>query len=78
MTGKGLRKQGVADAALGGALLEIDRLGGGVVEGYPEETHDRTVSGSYLHTGPMAVFERHGFTRTRPISQHRWVVTRTV
>lgn len=77
-TGKGLRKRGVAGTALGGALAEIDRLGGGVVEGYPEETDDRTVSGSYLHTGPMAVFERHGFTRTRPISPHRWVVTRTV
>lgn len=77
-TGKGLRKRGVADTALGGALAEIHRLGGGIVEGYPEETDDRTVSGSYLHTGPMAVFERHGFTRTRPISPHRWVVTRTV
>ncbi len=77
-TGKGLRKRGVADAALGGALAEIARRGGGVVEGYPEETDDRTVSGSFLHTGPMAAFERHGFTRTRPISPHRWVVTRIV
>ncbi|MEU9822011.1 GNAT family N-acetyltransferase [Pseudonocardia alni] len=77
-TGKGLRRRGVADIALGGALAEIARLGGGVVEGYPEETDDRAVPGSYLHTGPMAVFERRGFTRTRPISPHRWVVTRTV
>jgi hypothetical protein len=77
-TGKGLRKRGVAHAALGGALAEIARLGGGTVEGYPEETDDRTVSGSFLHTGPMAAFEKHGFTRTRPISPHRWVVTRTV
>jgi hypothetical protein len=77
-TGKGLRKRGVADAALGGALAEIARLGGGTVEGYPEETDDRAVSGSFLHTGPMATFENHGFTRTRPISPHRWVVTRTV
>jgi hypothetical protein len=77
-TGKGLRKRGVADAALGGALAEIARLGGGTVEGYPEETDDRSVSGSFLHTGPMAAFEKHGFTRTRPISPHRWVVTRTV
>ncbi len=77
-TGKGLRGRGVADAALGGALSEIARHGGGVVEGYPEETDDRTVSGSFLHTGPMAAFENHGFTRTRPISPHRWVVTRTV
>ncbi|MEO8830413.1 GNAT family N-acetyltransferase [Lapillicoccus sp.] len=77
-TGKGLRRRGVADAALGGALTEIAHHGGGVVEGYPEETDDRTLSGSFLHTGPMAAFENHGFTRTRPISPHRWVVTRTV
>ncbi len=36
------------------------------------------MSGSFLHTGPMAAFENHGFTRTRPISPHRWVVTCTV
>lgn len=77
-TGKGLRRRGVAHAALGGALAELARLGGGVVEGYPEETDDRTVSGSFLHTDPMAAFESHGFTRTRPISPHRWVVTRAV
>lgn len=77
-TGKGFRGRGIANAALGGALAEIARLGGGTVEGYPEETDDRRVSGSFLHTGPMAAFEHHGFTRTRPISPHRWVVTRTV
>jgi GNAT superfamily N-acetyltransferase len=77
-TGKGLRKRGVAHAALGGALAEIARHGGGTVEGYPEETDDRAVAGSFLHTGPMAAFERHGFTRSRPISPHRWVVTRIV
>ncbi|MEU5594823.1 GNAT family N-acetyltransferase [Streptomyces sp. NPDC020298] len=77
-TGKGRRKRGVAHAALGGALAEIARKGGGTVEGYPEETDDRSVSGSFLHTGPMAVFENHGFTRTRPISPHRWVVSLTV
>lgn len=77
-TGKGLRRRGVAHAALGGALAEIARLGGGTVEGYPEATDDRTLSGSFLHTGPMAAFENHGFTRTRPIAPHRWVVTRSV
>lgn len=77
-TGRGHRRRGVADAALGGALAEIARLGGGTVEGYPEETDDRTLSGSFLHTGPMAAFEKHGFTRTRQISPHRWVVTRVV
>ena len=74
-TGKGHRGRGVADAALRGALAEIARLGGGGVEGYPEETDDRKLSGSFLHTGPRAAFENHGFTRTRPVSPHRWVVT---
>ncbi len=77
-TGKGLRGRGVANAALGGALAEIARVGGGTVEGYPEETDDRTLAGSFLHTGPMAAFENHGFTRTRQIAPHRWVVTRVV
>jgi hypothetical protein len=77
-TGKGLRKRGVAHAALGGALAEIAHEGGGTVEGYPEETDDRSMPGSFLHTGPMAAFENHGFTRARPISAHRWVVTRTI
>jgi len=77
-TGKGLRRRGVADAALGGALAEIAGRGGGAVEGYPEETDNRSVSGSFLHTGPMAAFENHGFVRIRPISPHRWVVSRTV
>ena len=62
----------------GAALAEIGHHGGGTVEGYPEETDDRTLSGSFLHTGPMAAFENHGFRRTRPISPHRWVVSRTV
>lgn len=77
-TGTGQRRRGVADAALTGALAEIARLGGGNVEGYPEETEDRTLSGSFLHTGPMAAFEKHGFTRSRAIAPHRWVVTKTV
>jgi len=77
-TGRGRRGQGIANLALGGAVAQIAAEGGGVVEGYPEETDDRTVSGSFLHTGPMAAFEGHGFERTRQIAPHRWVVTRTV
>ena len=41
LTGRGLRQRGVAHTALGGALAEIARQGGGAVEGYPEETDDR-------------------------------------
>ncbi|MFC3832811.1 MULTISPECIES: hypothetical protein [Deinococcus] len=77
-TGKGQRRRGVAHAALAGALSEIARSGGGTVEGYPEDTDDRTLSGAFLHTGPMAAFEKHGFIRTRRVAPHRWVMTRTV
>ena len=76
--GRTHRGQGVADAALAGALEEIGRLGGGLVESYPEDTAGRKVSGSFLYNATVALFERHGFERTRPIGKHHWVVTRLV
>ena len=46
---KGHRGEGIASAALAGALKEIARLGGGTVESYPEDAEGRKVSGSFLH-----------------------------
>ena len=77
-SGKGYRGKGVTSAALAGALDQIGKLGGGRVEGYPEDTEGRRVSGSFLFNGALSTFERHGFTRSRPIGKHKWVVTRTV
>jgi GNAT superfamily N-acetyltransferase len=74
--GKGHRRQGVAAAALAGAIELIGDLGGGSVEGYPEPA-DAVPSG-FLYNGAMSTYERLGFTRTRPIGKHRWVVTREV
>jgi GNAT superfamily N-acetyltransferase len=76
--GKGLRRQGVAAAGLAGAVDEIARLGGGVVESYPEEVTDRKVSSSFLHNGTLAMFEAQGFERSRRIGKHRWVVRRVI
>ena len=76
--GRTHRHRGVADAALAGALDEVARLGGGTVESYPEDTTDRKVSASFLNNATVAMFERHGFTRHRPIAKHRWVVRRHV
>jgi ribosomal protein S18 acetylase RimI-like enzyme len=76
--GRTHRHRGVADAALAGALDEIARLGGGLVESYPEDTIGRKVSGSFLHNATVAMFERYGFERGRQIGQHRWVVSRRV
>lgn len=76
--GRTHRHQGVADAALAGALTEISQLGGGIVESYPEDTAGRKVSGSFLNNGTLAMFERHGFARIRRIGKHRWVVSQDV
>jgi hypothetical protein len=77
-TGKGHRGTGVAGVALAGALDQIANLGGGMVEGYPEDTAGRSVSSSFLHGGTLAMFQEHGFTPMRPIAKHRWVVAREV
>ena len=76
--GKGHRRQGVADAALGGALEEIARLGGGMVEGYPDDLAAGSVSTSFLWNGTLTLFERHGFEAPRAIGKTRRVVRRRV
>lgn len=72
------RKQGVADAALQGALREIARLGGGVVEAYPEDTSGKMVSPTFLHAGTLSMFEQAGFGKARQIGKNKWVVTKRV
>jgi hypothetical protein len=59
-------------------VQEIARLGGGTVEGYPEDTDGRSVSGSFLFNGALSMFEREGFERGRLIGKNKWVVSRTV
>jgi hypothetical protein len=76
--GRGNRGQGVAAAALAGALDLIGQRGGGVVESYPEDTDGRKVSGSFLHNGNLAMFEAAGFERERKIGKDRWVVRAVV
>ena len=71
------RGRGVADAALAGALREIAGLGGGVVESSPEDATGRTVSAGFLHNATLALFERQGFERVRPLAKRHWLV-RTV
>lgn len=77
-SGKGHRGNGVATAALKGAIEQIKKLGGGLIEGYPENTQDRKASPAFLFNGALTTFERQGFKRSRKIGKHKWVVTRTV
>jgi GNAT superfamily N-acetyltransferase len=74
--GKGHRRRGVAAAALAGALDLIAQLGGGVVEGYPEDAG--SVPAGFLFNGALSSYESLGFTRDRKIGKHRWVVKRVV
>ncbi len=74
--GKGRRRQGVATAALSGALDLIAGFGGGVVEGYPEDA--AAVPAGFLFNGALSTYEKLGFTRSRKIGKHRWVVSRIV
>ena len=74
--GTGYRRQGVATAALVGALDLIAELGGGTVEGYPEGAD--AVPAGFLYNGALSTYEQLGFNRDRQIGKHRWVVTRVV
>jgi GNAT superfamily N-acetyltransferase len=74
--GKGHRRKGVATAGLAGALDLIARLGGGTVEGYPEDA--ASVPAGFLFNGALSTYEQLGFTRDRKIGKHRWVVTLVV
>ena len=74
--GNGHRRQGVATAALAGALDLIAELGGGRVEGYPEPAG--AVPAGFLFNGALSTYEAAGFVRDRQIGKHRWVVVTVV
>jgi GNAT superfamily N-acetyltransferase len=78
-TGKGRRRQGIARAAVAGALDAIKEAGGGLVEAYPEQVEGREPQrGSYFHTGPEDLFTELGFERDRKIAKWRWTMRRHV
>lgn len=58
------------------ALRGISRLGGGIVEAYPEDYTGQKVSSSFLCSGTLGLLEKAGFEKSRKIAMHRWVVTR--
>lgn len=72
------RGEGIATLALREAVRSIARLGGGTVEGYPEDYTGERTSNSFLCSGTLGMFEKAGFRRSRKIAMRRWVVVRTV
>lgn len=72
------RRQGVAAAALHGALELIAAAGGGVAEAYPYDVGGKKVSGTFLHSGTRTMLERAGFTYERPKGKNHCVVRKVV
>jgi GNAT superfamily N-acetyltransferase len=56
------RGQGIARAALEGALDQIAQAGGGLVEAIPEVTAGRAAQGRFLYSATAELFEQCGFT----------------
>jgi GNAT superfamily N-acetyltransferase len=71
------RRQGVAAVALDGALQLIAAEGGGVVEGYPQDTAGRKVPASFLYSATRSMFEQAGFDYLRPKGKNHCIM-RTV
>jgi GNAT superfamily N-acetyltransferase len=72
------RRKGVAAVALDGALELIARAGGGVVEGYPQDTVGQKVSSSFLYSATRSLFEQAGFSYDRPKGKNHCVMSKTV
>jgi len=72
------RGQGIARAALEGALDQIAHSGGGLVEAIPEVTAGRDAPGRFLFSATVELFEQYGFTRGRQVGKHAWVVSRNI
>lgn len=72
------RGQGVARLALEGALEEIARQGGGLVEAISEVTDGRVAHGRFLFSGTVELFDQYDFDRVRQVGKHAWIVNRVV
>ena len=72
------RGQGIARAALEGAIAQIAAAGGGRVEAISETVSGREAQGRFLFSATVELFEDLGFTRVRQVGKHAWIVTRVV
>jgi GNAT superfamily N-acetyltransferase len=72
------RGQGIARAALEGALDQIAQLGGGLVEAISEVTTGRQAHGRFLFSATVELFEQNGFARVRQVGKHAWIVSTVI
>ena len=72
------RGEGVARAALAGALRIIAIKGGGTVDGYPISIRGKPYSNSFLWGGTESMFSRAGFRVVGHLGRSKVVMRRTV
>ncbi len=72
------RKEGVAKAALQGALRMIAAKGGGTVDGYPIATKGKPYSSSFLWGGTQSMFTEFGFRPLGALGTSKWVMRKVV
>ena len=72
------RKEGVAKAALEGALRFITTKGGGTVDGYPIYTRGKPYSSSFLWGGTESMFAELGFQKLGALGSNKWVMRKLV
>lgn len=72
------RGQGVARAAVEGAMSQIAARGGGRVEAISEVTAGRTAQDRFLFSATVELFEQLGFERVRKVGMHAWVLHKRI
>ena len=72
------RREGVAKAALEGALRIIGAKGGGTVDGYPIDTRGKPYSSSFLWGGTEAMFAELGFRPLGALGTSKWMMRKVI
>jgi len=72
------RREGIAKAALEGALRIIATKGGGTVDGYPIDTRGKPYSSSFLWGGTEAMFAELGFRPLGALGTSKWMMRKVV
>ena len=72
------RREGIAEAALAGALRIIAAKGGGTVDGYPIATRGKPYSSSFLFGGTESMFAEAGFRPLGSLGTSKVVMRRVV
>jgi hypothetical protein len=72
------RREGIAEAALAGALRIIAANGGGTVDGYPIATRGKPYSNSFLWGGTESMFTEARFRPLGALGKSKLVMRRVV